>query len=78
MKKHPLLVYREKWGLTQEELAVKLGVSRQLIGLIESGGRGVTPARALDIEAKTNGEVTFGELVPDLYKKLRRRAEATA
>lgn len=42
--------YREKADLSQEELADKLGVSRQMIGLIETGERSITPQNALEWE----------------------------
>jgi transcriptional regulator with XRE-family HTH domain len=46
MDQHPLVKYREKAGLTQEQLAERLQVSRALVSLIESGARAVTPAHA--------------------------------
>lgn len=42
--------YREQAGLSQEELAEKLGVSRQMVGFIETGERSVTPQKALEWE----------------------------
>lgn len=51
MRRHPLLAYREKHHLSQQELADKLHVSRQLIGLIESGERRVSPDNAVEWEA---------------------------
>jgi len=50
MSIHPLRIYREKEGLSQEELAEKLGISRQMVGLIEAGERAVTPENALQWE----------------------------
>lgn len=49
-KTHPLVEYREKHGLTQQELADKLKVSRGLISLIESGERPITAQNAKDWE----------------------------
>lgn len=45
---NPLKAYREANGLSQEDLALKLGVSRQMIGLIETGERRITPEKALE------------------------------
>lgn len=45
---NPLLTYRTKNGLSQLELAEKLGISRQLVSLIESGKRRITPDNAVD------------------------------
>lgn len=46
MQKHFFSVYREQHKLTQAELAQKLGVSRALVGLIESGDRSISAERA--------------------------------
>ena len=53
MSVHPLREYREKNSLSQEQLAEKLGVSRQMVGLVEAGERPVTAANALKWEPIT-------------------------
>lgn len=40
--------YREKHQLSQRQLADKLGISRQLVSLIELGKRRITPENAND------------------------------
>lgn len=50
---HPLRAYRDSNNLSQEELANRLGVSRQMVGLIEAGARAITAKRAKDWEVKT-------------------------
>jgi transcriptional regulator with XRE-family HTH domain len=46
MEKHIFVLYRENKGLTQAELARKLGVSRGMVSLIESGERTITAEKA--------------------------------
>lgn len=78
MSDHPLKLYRDKAGLTQEELADKLGVSRQMVGLIEAGERSVTPANALEWEKRI--PVSKEALCPEIFspapKPERKRAAA--
>lgn len=50
MSDHPFTEYREKEGLTQEELGDILGISRQMVGFIESGERAITAKNALEWE----------------------------
>lgn len=67
---HPLREYREKHDLSQQDLADKLGVSRQMVGLIETGERSITPENALEWEKLI--PLTKEVLCPDIF--LRRRA----
>lgn len=46
MQKHIFVSYREKNQLTQAELAEKLGISRGMVSLIESGDRSITAENA--------------------------------
>jgi transcriptional regulator with XRE-family HTH domain len=46
MPKHIFVKYREENDLSQEELAGKLGVSRQMVSFIENGERDITPENA--------------------------------
>jgi transcriptional regulator with XRE-family HTH domain len=64
---HPLRAYREKLGLSQEDLAEKLGISRQMIGFIETGERKVTPRNALDWEKLI--PVPKEKLCPEIFGK---------
>lgn len=76
MSDHPLKQYREKAGLTQEELAEKLGVSRQMIGLIETGERSITPGNALDWEKLI--PVTKEVMCPEIFDPPIPRKRAAA
>lgn len=67
MSVHPLRVYREKEGLSQEELADRLGVSRQMVGLIETGERAITPENALEWEKVI--PVSKEKLCPRIFGK---------
>ena len=46
---NPLRAYREKNALSQEALAARLGVSRQMVGLLEKGEREWFSAGAADM-----------------------------
>ena len=48
---------RNKLGITQEEIASMIGISRSFYALIENGKRRITPEVALAIERATNGEI---------------------
>lgn len=64
---HPVREYRDKEGLSQEELAEKVGVSRQMVGLIETGERRIA---AEDVAAweRTTG-IPRAKLRPDIFGK---------
>jgi transcriptional regulator with XRE-family HTH domain len=66
---HPLRQYREKRGLNQEELADLLGVSRQMVGLIESGARRVTPENAKAWAGITG--ISKAALCPEIFGETR-------
>ncbi len=44
-----LLIERRQRGLTQEELAARIGVSSQLISMLERGRRPIRPDRAVEL-----------------------------
>ena len=61
---------REKLGLTQEEFAWKIGISRSFYALIENGKRGISPDIAIAIEQATDGEIKKEWLVfPSQYQE---------
>lgn len=62
----PLLSYRQRNHLTQEELADILGVSRALISLIETGARPITPENARDWEPLLG--MPRKQLCPEIFK----------
>lgn len=64
---HPIREYREKEGLSQEDLAEKIGVSRQMIGFIESGDRRIAAEDVADWERKTG--IPRAKLRPDIFGK---------
>jgi transcriptional regulator with XRE-family HTH domain len=67
---NPLRAYRKKHGLTQQELADKLEISRSLVAMLECGDRDFTDDMALHIE----GCLGIDRMItrPDLFR--RRRA----
>ena len=69
--------YREAHGLSQKELADKLGVTQGAIGHIERGLRDVTAKKArawAEILGVTPAEIVFPE--PDAAEQPRAKAEA--
>ncbi|OOC42156.1 helix-turn-helix domain-containing protein [Thermosipho sp. 1074] len=54
-----LLVYRKQHGLTQKELAEKLGMSQAMVSKIESGLKNLSIKTLAKIAAKLNGELTL-------------------
>jgi len=59
--------YRIAHGLTQQQLADRLGVSQPLICLLESGVRKPSPLLAIQIERRTGGVINRQILRPDLF-----------
>lgn len=70
---NPLLAYRKKRGLSQQQVADKLGISRQLVSMIECGERGFTADMALHIEHRLG--IDRMVMRPDYFR--RRRVVAT-
>lgn len=61
--------YRVKHQLSQEALADRLGISRAMVGMLETGGRPFTVNMALRIEERIG--INRVLILPDLF---RRRA----
>lgn len=65
MNKHPVTEFREEHGISQDELAKRLGLSRWTINRIEKGER--RPSwRSLDKWVSVTG-IPRQELRPDIY-----------
>lgn len=62
----PLRAYREENRLSQQEVADRLKVSRQLVGMLETGERPYTADMAVLIE-KALG-IPRAKLRPDLFE----------
>lgn len=62
-----LKTYRDRHGLTREELRLKLRCSYSLVQLIEDGYRKITPAKAVKWEPIL--EIPREELCPDIFRK---------
>lgn len=60
---HPLRHYREKQGLSLDQLGARLRVSAATISRIEHRKQGVTLDLALRIEAETNSAVKPADLL---------------
>jgi transcriptional regulator with XRE-family HTH domain len=59
--------YRSKHGLSREQFGALIGVSAEMVRLIERGLRPITPERAVQLEAVTAGELTRQALRPDIF-----------
>jgi transcriptional regulator with XRE-family HTH domain len=64
---HPIRDYRTKEGLSQDELAERLGVSRQMVGLVETGERRIAAEDVAEWERKTG--IPRAKLRPDIFGK---------
>lgn len=62
-----LLAYREKKGLSQQEVADALGISRPMVGFLETGERPFTIDMTLLIEEKLG--INRLLLRPDYFRK---------
>ncbi len=62
-----LLAYREKEGLSQQEVADALGISRPMVGFLENDERPFTADMAVHIEKKLG--INRLLLRPDLFRK---------
>lgn len=69
---NPLRGYREKHGLSQEALAEKLGVSRQMVGMLENGERQFTAEMALKVEVELGIDRVL--IRPDLFRRREKKA----
>jgi len=63
--RHPLLAYRLRSALTQEDIARKVGVSAALICRMEKGNRVTSPKVAVAIEKKLG--IPKAKLRPDIW-----------
>ena len=68
MAQNPIQKYRDANKLTQQELANKLKVSRQLISFIESGKRPITPQNAKDWESILG--IPRERLCPEIFRRV--------
>lgn len=75
-RKHVFVRYREKHDLSQQQLAERLEVSRQLIGLIENGDREISPRKAQKWELILG--IPREELCPEVFKRDRPSAAQPA
>jgi transcriptional regulator with XRE-family HTH domain len=64
---NPLRAYREKKGKSQQEIADALGISRQMVGLLESGDRDFTADMAILIEEKLG--INRVLILPRIFRK---------
>lgn len=72
----PLKAYRDEHHLSQQDIADRLGVSRALVGLLETGKRDYTAAMAVLIEEKLGiGRERFR---PDLFGRTAQPSEQVA
>jgi transcriptional regulator with XRE-family HTH domain len=62
---HPLKSYREENELSQQQLADRLGISRQMVGMLETGERDCTADMCLLIEKKLG--IPREEILPELF-----------
>lgn len=65
MEKHPVTKYREQNGISQEELAERLGLSRWTVNRIEAGERQPSWKSLSDWERVTG--IPRHELRPDIF-----------
>jgi transcriptional regulator with XRE-family HTH domain len=68
MATNPLKSYREEQGLSQQEVADKLGVSRQMVSFLENGERDFTADMAVLMEKKLG--IARGHVRPDLFGRV--------
>lgn len=64
---NPLKQYRTLKGLTQQELADLLKVSRQLVSFIEAGAREITPENAVAWESTLG--IPRETLCPEIFRR---------
>lgn len=64
---NPLKSYRASSELSQQEVADKLGVSRQMVSFLENGARDFTADMAVLMEKKLG--ILRSRVRPDLFEK---------
>lgn len=64
---NPLRAYREKNALSQEALADLLGVSRQMVGMLEKGERNFTAEMAVKVEQRLGIDRVL--VRPDIFRR---------
>lgn len=64
---NPLYSYRKKKGLTQSEIARALGVSRQMVQMLETGDRGFTAEMAVKVEKMFGIDRVL--IRPDIFRR---------
>lgn len=64
---NPLKAYREQNGLSQKEIADRIGVSRQMVSFLENGERDYSADMAVLIEKKLG--ILRSKFRPDLFEK---------
>lgn len=69
---NPLRTYRDKNQLSQQDVADKLGISRQMVGFLETGEREFTAHMAILIEKKLGIDRTA--IRADLFRREARAA----
>jgi DNA-binding transcriptional regulator YdaS (Cro superfamily) len=62
-----LATYLKTHGVSQSDLADRVGVSQGMVSHWLGGRKGITAERARDIEIATNGVVQRHELRPDVF-----------
>ena len=62
-KRHPLSIYRAGAGLSQAELAKRLGIQRWMVNSVETGRRSPSFRLAVRIMEETGGAVTPNDLI---------------
>lgn len=62
-----LETYLVESKLTQEEFAVRLGVTQSMVSQWIRGIRPVSPQMAIAIEEATSGEILRSDIRPDLW-----------
>jgi transcriptional regulator with XRE-family HTH domain len=65
---NPLKSYREEKGLSQQEVADKLGVSRPMVGFLENGERAFSARMAVLMEKKLS--IPRSKVRPDYFEKV--------
>lgn len=74
---HPLKRYRKAEGLTQEQLGEMLGVTKQMVSMIENRRANPSPHLAGLAERVSGGQITayellYGDGLPDFPKERER------